>query len=155
VAAGAMQLGDLIAFLLYLFYLSEPIASLVQGVTQLQQGLAAVGRIEEVAGLPVEEEEPDEEDGPRRAPGAAPPADPLVAFEGVRFRYRGDRERVLHDVSFAVPARGLTALVGPSGAGKTTLFALLERFYEPEAGRIAFAGRDLRAWPAALRAHLG
>ena len=61
---------------------------------------------------------------------------------------RGPRARPA-DVSFTVPARGLTAIVGPSGAGKTTLFALLERFYEPSAGRIAFGGRDLRAWPRA------
>ena len=54
---------------------------------------------------------------------------------------------VLEGVSFEIPARGLFALVGPSGAGKTTLFALLERFYDPLEGSIAFAGRDLRAWP--------
>jgi ABC-type multidrug transport system fused ATPase/permease subunit len=60
---------------------------------------------------------------------------------------------VLESVTFTVPARGLLAIVGPSGAGKTTLFSLLERFYEPAEGAIAFAGRDLRAWSRAeLRA---
>jgi ABC-type multidrug transport system fused ATPase/permease subunit len=59
-------------------------------------------------------------------------------------------------VSFEVPQRGVTAIVGPSGAGKTTLFALLERFYEPDGGAIRFQGRDLAGWPrAALRAQIG
>jgi ABC-type multidrug transport system fused ATPase/permease subunit len=153
VASGDLGVADLIAFLLYLFYLTEPIASVAQGVTQLQQGLAAVKRIDAVAELPVE----DEAGGPARPPAPAVPAGaPLVAFEGVSFRYRSDRPQVLHEVSFEVQARGVTAIVGPSGAGKTTLFALLERFYDPDAGAIRFAGRDLAGWPrAALRAQIG
>jgi ABC-type multidrug transport system fused ATPase/permease subunit len=138
VAAGSLPVGDLIAFLLYLFYLSEPISGIASGATQLQAGLAAVQRLREVEDLAVET------DGVT----AAVPADgPLVRFDEVTFRYRDDRPPVLDDVSFTIPARGLVAVVGPSGAGKTTLFALLERFYEPTEGEIAFAGRDLRAWP--------
>jgi ABC-type multidrug transport system fused ATPase/permease subunit len=135
VAAGSLPVGDLIAFLLYLFYLSEPISGIASGATQLQAGLAAVQRLREVEDLAVET------DGVT----AAVPADgPLVRFDEVTFRYRDDRPPVLDDVSFTIPARGLVAVVGPSGAGKTTLFALLERFYEPTEGEIAFAGRDLR-----------
>lgn len=151
VADGSMTIGDLIAFLLYLFYLSEPIAALAQGATQLQQGLAAVRRIDEVTELPIEDD----------ATAAGPPPaverrDPLVVFDAVSFRYRPERPPVLDGVSFAVPARGLTAIVGPSGAGKTTLFALLERFYEPDAGTITFGGRPLSAWPRTdLRAQIG
>jgi ABC-type multidrug transport system fused ATPase/permease subunit len=155
VASGDMGVGDLIAFLLYLFYLTDPIASVAQGATQLQQGLAAVRRIDAVTTLPVEEDEPV---GPAAAPAsAASDGDPpLVVFERVSFGYRADRPEVLHEVSFDVPARGVTAIVGPSGAGKTTLFALLERFYEPDAGAIRFQGRDLQGWPrAALRAQIG
>jgi len=156
VADGAMSVADLIAFLLYLFYLAEPIASLTQGATQLQQGLAAVRRIEEVEALPVEPDGDVARRSPLAATGGRNPIPPLVVFDHVSFAYRPDRPPVLHEVSFAVPARGLTAIVGPSGAGKTTLFALLERFYDPDAGRIAFAGRDLREWPrAALRAQIG
>jgi ABC-type multidrug transport system fused ATPase/permease subunit len=151
VASGDLSVGDLIAFLLYLFYLTDPIASVAQGITQLQQGLAAVKRLDEVSELPVEEDA----DAPA-PPAAAPAAAPLVAFERVSFRYADDRPVVLEDVSFEVPARGLTAIVGPSGAGKTTMFALLERFYEPDAGAIRFGGRDLREWPrAALRGQIG
>lgn len=161
VVAGALDVGDLIAFLLYLFYLTEPIASLAMGATQLQQGLAAVGRIDEVAELPTEDA------GGRPALASTvvrPPlpseqasaTGPLVSFDSVSFRYRPDGPPVLTEVSFDVASRGLTALVGPSGAGKSTLFALLERFYELQAGTISFAGRELADWPrAALRAQMG
>jgi ABC-type multidrug transport system fused ATPase/permease subunit len=168
VASGDMGVGDLIAFLLYLFYLSDPIASLAQGATQLQQGLAAVRRIDAVTTLPVEEAAAASPAAasraaasPEAAPAPASPAAsdgdvPLVLFDRVSFGYRPDLPEVLHEVSFEVPARGVTAIVGPSGAGKTTLFALLERFYEPDTGRILFRGRDLAAWPrAVLRAQIG
>ena len=156
VAAGDLSVADLIAFLLYLFYLTEPIASVTMGVTQLQQGLAAVKRIDAVHELPVEAEPPNSLaiaplDRAERDPEA-----PLISFELVSFAYRPDRPAVLHEVSFDVAPRGVTAIVGPSGAGKTTLFALLERFYEPDRGAIRFAGCDLREWPRdALRAQIG
>jgi ABC-type multidrug transport system fused ATPase/permease subunit len=147
VAAGSLPVGDLIAFLLYLFYLSEPISGIASGATQLQAGLAAVRRLRGVEDLAVEAD-----DGVT----AAVPADgPLVRFDEVGFRYRDEGPMVLDGVSFTIPTRGLVAIVRPSGAGKTTLFALLERFYDPTEGEIAFAGRDLRAWPRAqLRAEI-
>jgi ABC-type multidrug transport system fused ATPase/permease subunit len=156
VASGDLAVADLIAFLLYLFYLTEPIASVATGVTQLQQGLAAVKRIDAVHELPVEPAAPP---SPASRPVALGEWDghaPMIAFEHVSFAYRADRPPVLHDVSFEVGARGVTAIVGPSGAGKTTLFALLERFYEPGSGAIRFAGRDLDEWPRdVLRAQIG
>jgi ABC-type multidrug transport system fused ATPase/permease subunit len=139
VATGSLPVADLIAFLLYLFYLTDPVAGIAQGATQMQAGLAAVRRLETVSDLPVEEDEP--------LSAAARDDGPLVAFDEVGFRYRAEGPAVLDRVSFTVPARGLLAIVGPSGAGKTTLFALLERFYDPHEGSIAFGGRDLRAWP--------
>ena len=91
VASGDLAVADLIAFLLYLFYLTEPIASVVLGVTQLQQGLAAVGRIEAVQGLPVEAEAPASPVG-RPLARAEPAGDaPLISFERVCFGYRSDR----------------------------------------------------------------
>jgi ABC-type multidrug transport system fused ATPase/permease subunit len=156
VASGDMGVGDLIAFLLYLFYLADPIAAVSTGATQLQQGLAAVRRIDAVTTLPVEEDEGAADAPAAATPSAADGARPLVAFDRVSFGYRPDLPEVLHEVSFDVPALGVTAIVGPSGAGKTTLFALLERFYDPDAGSIRFQGRDLAAWPrAALRGQIG
>ena len=144
VADGSLAVGDLIAFLLYLFYVSEPISGIASGAVQLQAGIAAVRRLQEVETLEVERDD---------GLSAAAAAGPLVRFDEVGFRYRDDGPMVLEGVSFEIPARGLFALVGPSGAGKTTLFALLERFYDPTEGSISFGGRDLRAWPRAeLRA---
>jgi ABC-type multidrug transport system fused ATPase/permease subunit len=156
VASGDLAVADLIAFLLYLFYLTEPIASVATGVTQLQQGLAAVKRIDAVDELPIEEEAPPTRATLPLALGRFDGEAPLIAFEHVSFAYRDDRPPVLRDVSFDVGPRGVTAIVGPSGAGKTTLFALLERFYEPESGAIHFAGRPLHEWPRdVLRARIG
>jgi ABC-type multidrug transport system fused ATPase/permease subunit len=158
VASGDLSVGDLIAFLLYLFYLADPITAVSQGATQLQQGLAAVRRIDEVTTLPVEEDDaaPTAAAAPAPAAAASDGAPPLVVFDRVSFGYRPDRHEVLHEVSFEVPAHGVTAIVGPSGAGKTTLFALLERFYDADAGTIRFQGRELAAWPrAALRGQIG
>lgn len=150
-ASGSLSIGDLIAFLLYLFFLSEPISALGQGATQLQQGLAAVSRIDALHELPLEEDLATS--GRSRLVLVD---DPLVVFEGVSFRYVADAPLVLDHVSFAVPRRGLTAVVGPSGAGKTTLFSLLERFYEPQHGHITLGGSDLRNWSRAeLRASIG
>src|SRR3546814_3144688 len=91
---------------------------------------------------------------PRSLPGEVEGA---VAFEAVSFRYpsRPDRASVA-DFSLSVAPGKTVALVGPSGAGKTTVFQLLLRFYDPQAGRITFDGIDLRELdPAALRAELG
>ena len=139
VADGSLAVGDLIAFLLYLFYVSEPISGIAAGATQLQAGLAAVRRLDAIETLAVEEDD--------AVTAAASAGGPLVRFDEVGFRYRDEGPPVLDTVSFTVAPRGLTALVGPSGAGKTTLFALLERFYDPAEGAISFGGRNLAAWP--------
>ncbi|MET8051092.1 ABC transporter ATP-binding protein, partial [Streptosporangium sp. NPDC005286] len=148
VSSGTLEVSSLIAFLLYLFYLVAPIGQLVQGFTQLQNGLAAVRRIREIEELPVEKT-----DGKVYEVGSTPA---WVSFESVVFRYGDDRPIIHDDVSFEVPPGGLTALVGPSGAGKSTVFALLERFYEQQSGTIRIDGRDIGDWPLAeLRACLG
>jgi ATP-binding cassette subfamily C protein len=140
VATGAIDIGTLVAFLLYVFYLMSPIQSVVGAITQYQTGAAALGRIQEALRLPAEP----------RSPAAALPADDAepaaLAFADVRFRYADDLPYVHHGVTFAVPPRGMTAFVGPSGAGKTTVFSLIERFYDPESGTITLDGRDLADW---------
>ncbi|MEU1042475.1 ABC transporter ATP-binding protein [Streptomyces sp. NPDC005907] len=150
VATGAVDVGTLVAFLLYVFYLMSPIQQVVGAVTQYQSGAAALARIQEALSLPAE---PAARPAPLPSPGAEPAA---LAFEDVRFRYSDDLPYVHHGVTFAVPARGMTAFVGPSGAGKTTVFSLIERFYDPEAGVISVDGRPLQEWKLPrLRAAIG
>ncbi|MFF1301394.1 ABC transporter ATP-binding protein [Streptomyces sp. NPDC058307] len=140
VATGAIEVGTLVAFLLYVFYLMSPIQQVVGAITQYQTGAAALARIQEALRLPAEPAAPP---APLPADGAAPAS---VAFTDVRFRYADDLPYVHHGVTFDVPARGMTAFVGPSGAGKTTVFSLIERFYDPEAGVVTLDGRDLAEW---------
>ncbi|MEU5482941.1 ABC transporter ATP-binding protein [Streptomyces mirabilis] len=140
VATGAIQVGTLVAFLLYVFYLMSPIQQVVGAITQYQTGAAALARIQEALRLPAE---PDALPAPLPTPGAAPAA---LTFDDVRFRYADDLPYVHHGVTFSVPARGMTAFVGPSGAGKTTVFSLIERFYDPEAGVITVDGLPLEQW---------
>ncbi|WP_371642876.1 ABC transporter ATP-binding protein [Streptomyces mirabilis] len=140
VATGTIQVGTLVAFLLYVFYLMSPIQQVVGAITQYQTGAAALARIQEALRLPAE---PDALPAPLPTPGAAPAA---LAFDEVRFRYADDLPYVHHGVTFSVPARGMTAFVGPSGAGKTTVFSLIERFYDPEAGVITVDGLPLEQW---------
>ncbi|MCK2241651.1 MULTISPECIES: ABC transporter ATP-binding protein [unclassified Crossiella] len=139
VAAGSLSLSALIAFLLYLFYLSDPIVSLIGGFSTLQTGLGAIGRIEEVQNIPAEDDV-DLDTAP------APRKPPTVTVRGVHFQY-ADRSPALTGVSFTARARAQTALVGPSGAGKTTLFGLLQRFYEPEQGEILLDDVDIATLP--------
>ncbi len=140
VASGAITVGTLVAFLLYVFYLMSPIGQLVRALTQYPVGAAAVARIQGAEQLPVEALTTGD-----RALASAGPAS--VSFLDVRFRYRPELPEVHNGVSFEVPAGGMTAFVGPSGAGKTTLFSLVERFYEADSGRVLLDGRDVTQWP--------
>ena len=142
VAAGDLSAPALIAFLLYVFYLASPIGSLVAGTGMLQQGLGAVGRIEQVKRMPVE----DDVDLPVVAVEAG--RAPTVEFADVRFAYPG-RGPALRGISYTVAGGTQTALVGLSGAGKTTMFALLQRFYDPQAGQIRIDGVDITSLPRA------
>ncbi|WP_407285332.1 ABC transporter ATP-binding protein [Streptomyces sp. BP-8] len=175
VTSGAISVSTLVAFLLYLFALAPRIGQLAEGVGQLQVGAAAAVRIDHVEGLEVEKLAVEHVDGPGAecvreclgefapAPAAAAVTAPEsgepplgVAFHQVSFAYRPGLPRVHHEVTFSVPARGLTAFVGPSGAGKTTVFSLIERFYEPDSGRVLLDGEDVRRWPLPrLRASIG
>ncbi len=157
VATGSIAVADLVAFILYLFLLVMPLGQAIGSYTQLQTGLGALARVQEVLVL-----EPEHDDVPERPlVGAAlrvlragDPV-PLLELDGVGFGYP-DGTPVLHGVSFAVPAGSRTALVGPSGAGKSTVLALVEGFYPLSAGSVRWAGTDVRELPrAALRARMG
>ncbi|GLY50335.1 ABC transporter ATP-binding protein [Lentzea sp. NBRC 102530] len=152
VATGAIPLSTLVAFLLFLFFLEEPIGQVLHAGSKLQVGFAAVRRLGEVERMRTEPTGTGTSVGVRPAgQGSA-----HLSLSGVRFRYGPDLPEVLRGVSVDVPASGMTAFVGPSGAGKSTLFALLERFYEPDSGHIRLDGRDLADWDLAeLRAGIG
>ncbi|MEU5220942.1 ABC transporter ATP-binding protein [Streptomyces sp. NPDC020807] len=149
VAAGEMPVSTLIAFLLYLFYLMEPVYKLVEAASAYQEGAAAISRIKEVDRLAAE---------PRAAyrPVRTEARPASVRFEDVSFRYGPGLPYIHQGVDFEVPGAGMTAFVGPSGAGKSTVFSLVERFYETTGGRILVDGTDIREWPLSeLRSVIG
>jgi ABC-type multidrug transport system fused ATPase/permease subunit len=152
VATGASSVAELVAFLLYLLYLIGPIGAVFEAASSVQQAGAALDRINQALGLSREGDRlPDAptESGPARESNA------LLELRDVWFGYSA-RRPLLRGVTFTVPDRGHIALVGRSGAGKSTVFALIERFYEPDRGRIVFDGRDVRSMCRAdLRAEIG
>ncbi|MDJ1134873.1 ABC transporter ATP-binding protein [Streptomyces iconiensis] len=148
VASGAVELSTLIAFLLLTFQLASPVGQLVEAAAQYQAGSAAVFRIQQAQGMDVEQPSPGRP-GTRRCPAT-------VEFRRVDFRYRAELPQVHRDLSFRAEGPGTTAFVGPSGAGKTTVFALIERFYEAVGGTVLVNGIDVLDWPlAGLRASIG
>ncbi|MFJ2741412.1 ABC transporter transmembrane domain-containing protein [Streptomyces sp. NPDC087440] len=148
VVSGTMEVSSLVAFLLYVFGLLAPLSQLTEGWTGLNTGLAAVRRIDEIESLPAEPHTYPK-------PKTRQPAPLGVEFQDVTFAYADTRAPAHHGVTFTAPPNTLTALVGPSGAGKTTVFALLERFYDHDTGTLTVGGRDIRDWPLAeLRAAL-
>ncbi|MGW3118241.1 ABC transporter ATP-binding protein [Streptomyces sp. NPDC001107] len=146
VGGRAGSLGDLVAFLLYASYLVLPLSSVFRAVGLVQRGMGAYQRIDEALRLPVEPIAPQNPSTPAPAPALRPTGpsgtreQPVLALHDVHFGYDPERP-VLRGVSFAVPQRRHVALVGRSGAGKSTVFALIARFYEPDAGTLLFDGR--------------
>ena len=133
---GGATVGDIMAFQWYTFLLLNPIWNLVNTFSELQRSLAAMERVFEVLAMP--------EDKPDR-PGArlAPERVQELRFEQVSFEYREGRP-VVQEFDVAVPGGSMVALVGRSGAGKTTVTDLVARFHDPTTGRILLNGTDLR-----------
>ncbi|MFG2094387.1 ABC transporter ATP-binding protein [Streptomyces sp. NPDC048612] len=144
VGEGQMEVSSLIAFLLYAFGLMEPVTELSANVSALQSGIAAAERIRETADLATESTA-----RPTPSTGPAPqrehrPDVPVLALRQVTAAYGPDAEPAVRDIDLAVPRRGHTAIVGLSGAGKTTLFSLFLRFLEPTRGELLLDGHPYR-----------
>lgn len=136
VARREIQPGVVVAFLLYLNQLFDPVRSLTQFFAHVQRALAGGERVFEVLDI-----KPAIEDAAGAV--AIAPVKYQVAFEGLSFSYDEDTY-VLHDINFKVPYGSTVALVGPTGAGKSTIIKLLGRMYDPQKGRILIDGRDIR-----------
>jgi len=137
VIAGAISLGTLIGFATYIQMLLRPIRQTGMMLNVVMQALAAAERVFEVL-----DTQPDVQDAPGAYP--LPPVEGRVRFEGVSFTYdAGADAHALRDVDLEAAPGETVALVGPSGAGKTTLVHLLPRFYEPQQGRITIDGHDV------------
>ncbi len=138
VIAGLISLGTLIGFATYIQMLLRPIRQTGMMLNVVVQSLAAAERVFEVL-----DTQPDVQDAPDAYP--LPPIEGRVRFEGVSFRYDGgpDGVHALREVDLEAAPGEMVALVGPSGAGKTTLVHLLPRFYDAQRGRITIDGYDI------------
>ncbi|MEU4068263.1 ABC transporter ATP-binding protein [Streptomyces wedmorensis] len=153
VASGTLSIGDVQAFIQYSRQFSMPLTQVASMANLVQSGVASAERIFEL--LDAEEQEPD---APKsEAPRDLGPVDVKgrVALEDVAFRYEADKP-LIEDLSLTVEPGQTVAIVGPTGAGKTTLVNLLMRFYEVTGGRITLDGVDIAKMPREeLRADIG
>ncbi len=148
VANGTITLGDVQAFIQYSRQFTQPVTQIASMVNMLQSGVASAERVFEFLDA---EEQVLEESGH----SLPTPARGRVTFENVYFRYEPDRP-LIEDLSLVAEPGQTVAIVGPTGAGKTTLVNLLMRFYELDAGRITLDGVDVSTVPRAeLRSRLG
>ena len=134
---GDITIGTIVAFMTYVRIFTQPIGQMAQGITQLQSASAAMGRVFEFLD---EEEMEDESQKTRQL--EAPKGH--VTFEHVRFGYSPDKT-IIHDFTAEAKPGQKVAIVGPTGAGKTTMVNLLMRFYDIQAGKITIDGVDTKA----------
>ncbi|WP_307821983.1 ABC transporter ATP-binding protein [Streptomyces coffeae] len=152
VASGALSIGDVQAFVQYSRQFSQPLTQVASMANLVQSGVASAERVFEL--LDADEQSPDPEAAPRpeTVPGSVRGQ---VEFEEVSFRYQPDKP-LIDGLSLSVRPGQTVAIVGPTGAGKTTLVNLLMRFYEVSGGRITLDGVDIAAMSREeLRSHIG
>ncbi|MEU3821123.1 ABC transporter ATP-binding protein [Streptomyces sp. NPDC030392] len=148
VASGTLTIGEVQAFVQYSYEFNGPVNQIAAMANLLQSAVASAERVFDL--LDAEEESPDPEPGPPAGRGRG-----HVVFDRVSFRY-DPAKPLIEDLSLTVEPGRTVAIVGPTGAGKTTLVNLLLRFYETTGGRILLDGTDITAVPrAALRSGIG
>lgn len=141
VQAGTLTSGALVAFLLYLFNIIAPVTTFAMFFSQVQKAMGATERIQEILDTPSES---------FTATETVNVEGQVLKAEHITFSYNEERT-ILKDVSFEAKPNTVIAFAGPSGGGKSTIFALLERFYQPDSGMITIGGKpiqslDLQAW---------
>ncbi|CAB4937453.1 unannotated protein [freshwater metagenome] len=149
VASGTMSLGDVQAFIQYSRQFTQPLTQVASMLNLLQSGVASAERVFELLDAP---EEPVEEQG---RPALAADAHGEVRFEDVSFSYDPERP-LIEGLSLVAQPGSTVAIVGPTGAGKTTMVNLVMRFYDPQSGRILIDGVDIASVPrGVLRGRIG
>ncbi len=128
--------GDLLAFVLYIHFIMKPIRRLVDFAEQFQQGAACFERFTEVMDI-----EPDIVD--KKDARTFEPVNGDINFDNVSFKYNQSHDWILRDINLTIPAHKTIAIVGESGAGKSTIVSLIPRFYEPQQGTIRIDGHDI------------
>ena len=138
IAHGRVDMTDLVTFLLYIGVFTDPIRTLVDFTEQFQNGYTGFERFQEIMNI-----RPDIEDAPDATPIGMVKGE--IEFDNVSFQYKDNQENVLNHINLKVPAGAYMALVGSSGAGKTTLCSLIPRSYDVTGGRIMIDGKDIRS----------
>jgi ATP-binding cassette subfamily B protein len=150
VASGAIDVAQLVSFILFLFMMIMPLGLAIGAFTSVAQALGALGRIQEIIDLPSESANDVVTDTLDGKLGAV-----AIEFDKVNFAYDPETP-ILTNISFTVKTGSRIALVGPSGSGKSTILSLIERFYDAQSGTIRLGGHDIRALDRAeLRAAIG
>ena len=137
IARDGLSITDLLTFLLYIGVFTDPIRTLIDFTEQFQNGYTGFERFREIM-----DTEPDIQDAEDAV--ELPAVKGNIKFENVSFKYEEEQDEVLSNISLDVPAGSYMALVGSSGAGKTTLCSLIPRFYEATGGAIYIDGYDIR-----------
>jgi len=155
VAGDSLNFGTLSAFILYAQRLFEPLRQFAEKFTLLQRGFTGVERITQLMSEPIEIRDPNQSEQKQLVEKTAPETAGEIRFENVSFAYNQD-ELVLNNLNFVIKPGEKVALVGPTGAGKSSIIRLLCRLYEPTAGRILLDGVDIRDLAQnELRRHIG
>jgi len=147
---GAITIGNIAEYIIYVNLMTWPVASLGFVITMIQRASASVIRLNKI--LDTEPVIADSE----HTNTSITDLDGAIAFRDVSFQYEDEEVPALHQIDFELPANGTLAVVGRTGAGKTTLVEMIPRFLDPDSGTVEIDGHDVRSIPLdTLREHIG